>query len=149
ATNAATVAQKAFNAAMKANPIGLIITAVTILIGLFVLAYEKVDWFRAGVDAAVSFIAGIWTSLVELLGSLWDGLVNTVMQLVGNFRDNFAKAVAAARAIWNGLVSFARGIWRELQRPPWRSCRSSRHMERISQLRTWPVERPSVVPPHL
>lgn len=114
ATNAATVAQKAFNAAMKANPIGLIITAVTILIGLFVLAYQKVDWFRAGVDTAVAFIAGIWTSLVELLGSLWNGLVNTVMQLVGNFRANFAKAVAAARAIWNGLVSFARGLWNGL-----------------------------------
>lgn len=39
------------NAAMKANPIGLLITAITIVIGLFVLAYKRSSTFRSIVQA--------------------------------------------------------------------------------------------------
>ena len=44
------------NAALAANPIGLVILAIVALIGIFVLAYNKVGWFRAAVDAAWSGI---------------------------------------------------------------------------------------------
>lgn len=52
ATNATALAQRALNAAMRANPIGLAITALTIVAGLFVLAYKKSDTFRAIVQTA-------------------------------------------------------------------------------------------------
>ena len=45
ATVAWTVVQGALNVALVANPIGLIIIAITALIGIVVLAYNKVDWF--------------------------------------------------------------------------------------------------------
>lgn len=51
ATRAQAVAQRVLNAVMRANPIGLIITAITIVVGLFVLAYRRSETFRSVVQA--------------------------------------------------------------------------------------------------
>src|SRR5699024_6186636 len=51
AMNAMTIAQRALNSAMRANPIGIILTLIVALVAGFVLAYNKIDWFRAAVDA--------------------------------------------------------------------------------------------------
>lgn len=52
ATGVLTVAQRGLNVAMRANPIGLIITAGLLLAGLFVLLYKRSDTFRSIVQAA-------------------------------------------------------------------------------------------------
>lgn len=55
-----TTAQWALNAALTANPVGVVIAAIAILVGLVVLAYKKSSTFRsivqaAGRGAAISF----------------------------------------------------------------------------------------------
>lgn len=50
-TKVATAVQIAFNIALDANIIGLIIIAIVALVAALVLAYKKVGWFRAAVDA--------------------------------------------------------------------------------------------------
>jgi hypothetical protein len=45
--------QTPLNIAMRLNPIGLIITGITLLVGLFVLAYQRSATFRAIVQAAM------------------------------------------------------------------------------------------------
>lgn len=74
ATEGATVAQKGLNAAMKANPIGLIITAITALVGLFA-------WLK---DDIIDLLGG-----TEKLNAAWDkfkvvfsGVGNVVKQIV-------------------------------------------------------------------
>lgn len=52
ATTVLTVAQKGLNLAMRANPIGLIITAGLALAALFVLLYKRSDTFRGIVQSA-------------------------------------------------------------------------------------------------
>lgn len=52
-TKVQTAAQSALNAVMRANPIMLAVTALALLVGGFILAYKKVDWFRNGVNAAM------------------------------------------------------------------------------------------------
>ena len=59
-TKAYTVVQKALNAAMKANPIGLIILAITALIAVFVLLYNNV---QAIIDAFIAL--GQWLGLIS------------------------------------------------------------------------------------
>jgi len=51
-----TVAMMVFNAVMAINPVTLIIMAIGALIGLLVLAYKKVGWFRNAVQAAWQWI---------------------------------------------------------------------------------------------
>ena len=74
ATEGATVAQKGLNTAMKANPIGLIIVAITTLIGLFA-------WLK---DDIVEILGG-----TEKLNDVWNnfsvvftGVGNVVKQIV-------------------------------------------------------------------
>lgn len=50
-TTAMTAAQTGLNVAMTANPIGLIVAGLVLLVGGLILAYQKVGWFRAGIDA--------------------------------------------------------------------------------------------------
>lgn len=51
ATRAQAIAQRGLNLVMRANPIGLIITAIVVLVGLFVLAYKRSSEFRSIVQA--------------------------------------------------------------------------------------------------
>ena len=65
ATAGAAVQMRILNAAMKANPIGLIITAITLLVAGFILMYKKVGWFRDGVNAAWAGIKVAVSAVVE------------------------------------------------------------------------------------
>ena len=51
-TNVLTGQQWALNTAMAANPIGVVVTAIFALIVALIYAYQRVGWFRAGVQAA-------------------------------------------------------------------------------------------------
>ena len=46
----ATAVQWLWNAAMLANPVGLLVAAIAALVAVIVLAYFKVDWFRELID---------------------------------------------------------------------------------------------------
>lgn len=90
ATAGAAVQMRILNAAMKANPIGLIITAVTLLVAGFILMYKKVGWFRDGVNAA-------WAA------------IKVAVAAVGNwFRDVLWPIM---QAVWNGIVAGAKWLW--------------------------------------
>lgn len=63
-----TAAQTALNAVMKANPIAMIVMAITALTAGVVAAYNNFAGFRQIVDAA-------WESIKKLASTLWDNLV--------------------------------------------------------------------------
>lgn len=67
----ATAAQWLFNAAMSANPIGLVVLAIVALIAVFVLAYMKIGWFRAGVQAAFGAIKSAISGTINWVRSNW------------------------------------------------------------------------------
>lgn len=62
-----TAAQWLLNAALTANPIGLVIVAIALLVGAFVLAYKKIGWFRDGVNAVWGWIKKHWPLLLAIL----------------------------------------------------------------------------------
>jgi hypothetical protein len=84
ATLAQAAATKVLNAAMRANPIGLVITAVLLLIGGFILLYKRSETFRAlikkigevgkaalqGVMTAAGWVVTKVTAIVSWLGRL-------------------------------------------------------------------------------
>lgn len=63
------VGAKALWAIMAANPIGAIITVIGLLIGAFVTAYNKCEWFRNGLDKffkdAADFFKGLGKDFKE------------------------------------------------------------------------------------
>lgn len=115
ATKGAAIAQRALNLAMKANPIGLVITAITALIGALV-------WFFTQTEAGKQAWAAItqaFRSFIEWIGpawqALWDG-VSAVFSAVWEFIKTlvvgyFTFIFTTAMTIWNALAGFFTGLW--------------------------------------
>lgn len=65
----------AFNAILAANPVLLVVVAVTTLIAILVTLYNKCEWFRNGVNAVFggikSFVAGVVDSIKGFLSFDW------------------------------------------------------------------------------
>jgi len=71
ATKVWTAIQTAFNVVMALNPVTLVVIAIVALIAAVVLAYQKVDWFRTGVDKA-------WAFIKTAAKTFWDWLTTTI-----------------------------------------------------------------------
>lgn len=85
AVAAATGAQWLWNAAMTANPVGLVIALVVGLIAVVVLAYNKVDWFRDainGLGPAAQAVFGAINGAIQ-------GTIKWVKDAVGWFGSLF------------------------------------------------------------
>lgn len=126
ATVAATVATKAMaagmwllNAAMRANPIGIVITIIMALVGAIVLAWNKSETFRRivtgawnAVKSAVSAVVNWFTGTAwPWMRRVWDGIVAGVT----NMRDRVVGAWNWIRNKVSGVVSgikgFLGGMW--------------------------------------
>jgi hypothetical protein len=133
ATWAWTAAQWALNVAMNANPISLLVIAIVILIAGIVLAYKRVGWFRAAVDATFRFFKAVilgtvnwvkrnWQLLIAiLLGPVavavylirrnWDTIKNAFGAVVGWLGDRWSDFVNALKAQVGFVVGIFQGIW--------------------------------------
>jgi hypothetical protein len=110
-------AQRVVNAVLRANPIGLVITAVALLIGGLILAYKNSAKFRAAVQAAgkagqiaigwvVTKARELWNWIGPKLGAVWTA---TKIAAVAAF-DAIAKPVRKLIDFVSNLISKIRNI---------------------------------------
>lgn len=107
ATFAATAAQHGLNAALLANPIGLIIAAIIALIGLFYLMVGAVNYFTGTSTSATGLIAGAFSFLFT---SIINGLISiyNLFAIVSEFLLNvFQNPVYSVKKLFVGLVNSA------------------------------------------
>lgn len=66
---------KAFNAVLAANPVLLVVAAVIALIDIFVVLYNKCEWFRDGVNSVFcgirDFIKGVIDKIKDFMNFEW------------------------------------------------------------------------------
>lgn len=138
ATIAQTVAQKAaalaskawaaaqwlLNAAMTANPIGLVVLAIVALIAIFVLAWKHSATFRAIVTGALNgvlavaravagwftgtfapWISGVWSKFSSGAVAAKNGVVSAFNAVVGFVKGLPGRISSAASGMWNGITS--------------------------------------------
>lgn len=112
---AGSVAQWALNAAMAANPIGLIVVGVVALGAALVLAWQKSETFR-------NVVMGAWQGIQDAASFAWNSILKPAfdgfMGALGWIGD---KALwlynAAILPAWNGISSVIGGIWNGFIRP--------------------------------
>lgn len=68
----ATVAQNGLNAALTANPIGAVVTAISALVAGVVYAYNHFEGFRNSVQSMWSKLQALWSMLYERLKPAFD-----------------------------------------------------------------------------
>lgn len=83
-TGAVTTAQNLLNAAMTANPIGLVIKAVGLLTAGFIILYNRSEKVRAAVAGIGAVAKEVWEIVKETFGQFIDGFQKI---LDGNFKD--------------------------------------------------------------
>jgi phage-related minor tail protein len=89
---------------LAANPFALVIAGIVLLIGALVLAYNKVKWFRDGVNAFFNGIKDVGVMAFNFLAGFIGTSLDGGLQNVKNF-------VSAVRQFLGGLVDFVAGVF--------------------------------------
>ena len=132
-TKAQTTAQAALNAVMNANPIGLVIAAITALVAAFVLLWNKSEAFREFwynlwegiketcskvIDAIVGFFKNAWTRIKDawskvksFFTGIWDGIKDVFSGITDWFKDKFTDAWEGIKNVFSKVGDFFGGIW--------------------------------------
>ena len=90
---AVTAAQWLMNAAMNANPIGIIIGLITALVAAFVVLWNKSEKFR-------EFWIGLWEKIKNVAGKAWEA--------ISGF---FKEAWENVKEVWGGITDFFSKLW--------------------------------------
>jgi hypothetical protein len=128
ATRLWAAVQMLLNIAMRLNPLGLIITGITLLVGIIVLAYQRSSTFRSivqaamhGVQVAIGWVVNAAREVFNWVRQNWPLLLAiltgpiglAVLAIVKNW-DTIKAGAAAVKdwivGIWNNLVSFFTGL---------------------------------------
>ena len=96
----AAAKQWLLNAAMNANPIMLVVTAIGALVG-------ALTWFFTQTETGRQ----IWSSFTQFLGSCVQGIIGFFQQLPGMIGGFFQSAAQFAQTAWSGITGFFSGIW--------------------------------------
>lgn len=110
----------ALNAAMAANPIGLVAAALAALVAGLVYAYQHSERFREIVqaawqaiqDAASAVVDWFTTTALPVLQQVWEG-IQTAAQTVGDwFTGTFLPAWST---LWDAVTAYASAVWDRLR----------------------------------
>jgi hypothetical protein len=120
-TKKLTITQWALNAALNANPFGLIVVGVTALVAAFILAYTKVDWFRNGVNSAFTKIVGDVRGAIDWIKHNWVKLLVILTGPIGMAVAVISKAIGGVviriAKNFGKIVSVVRGVVAKLKSP--------------------------------
>lgn len=135
-----TAAQWLFNAAVSANPLGLLVIAIAAVVAALTIFFTKtkmgqqiwanfVNWLKQAwtslkelavtvwnaigqaVTHPVETIKGLWNSLTSWFGQLWQTIVDTAKSLWNGFAQFFAPIIETIKSIWNGIKEFFGTLW--------------------------------------
>ncbi|MCC4410516.1 phage tail tape measure protein [Limosilactobacillus reuteri] len=135
-----TAAQWLFNAAVSANPLGLLVIAIAAVVAALTIFFTKtkmgqqiwtnfVNWLKQAwtglkelavtvwnaigqaVTHPVETIKGLWNGLTSWFGQLWQTIVDTAKSLWNGFAQFFAPIIETIKSIWNGIKEFFGTLW--------------------------------------
>lgn len=104
ATGAWTAAQWLLNAALSANPIGLVIVAIAALVAGIVIAWKNSETFREIVTAAFNAVLGAVQAVWHWIADNWPLLLAIITGPIG-------LAVLAVVTYWDTIKGGAQAVW--------------------------------------
>lgn len=107
-----TAAQWLLNAAMTANPIGIVIALVIAIVAALVIAYRQSETFRNVVNAAFlvvrNVVGGVMRWFSSFVPQVFNRVVTAVRTYVNTYRTAITAAFNAARAAVSAAVNAVR-----------------------------------------
>lgn len=121
------------NAAMSANPIGLVIIAIAALVAIVVLIATRTTWFQtiwkvvwggikayysavlgaivAGAKAWWSMFSGFWSGVGRFFTGLWRGISSAASRAWSSIKSTGSSLLGWFRALPGRIASASRGLW--------------------------------------
>lgn len=99
AAEAASIGQRALNAAMNANPIMIVVTAIGALV-------SALAWFFTQTETGRQ----IWSRFTAFLGNCVNNIIAFFQSLPGRIGAFFQSAADGARNTWNSVVDWFKGL---------------------------------------
>lgn len=93
------------------GPVGLTIAAIVGVIAIFQLLYNKVDWFRAGVDAILTRLKMDFELFAVGIVSAWNAAMGAVMPLLEAFGQTFSGIMQTISGLIQFVTSVFTGNW--------------------------------------
>lgn len=103
ATKVWTGIQWLWNAAMSANPIGLVIAGIAALVAAMVIAYKKSDTFRASVDGAFRAVGAAFTWLWGAAKAVFGWLQSHWLLIATILTGPFGLAIGTIIKHWDSI----------------------------------------------
>lgn len=111
ATKAAAVAQAVFNAAMNANPIGLVVTAIAGLVAAFVTLWNKSEAFRNFWIELWESIKGVAQPIIENTVSAFQTAWDVIKVVIEAIKTGFSALWATISPIVDNIVGAFQEAW--------------------------------------
>lgn len=119
ASKAWAAAQWVLNAALSANPIGLIVIAIAALVAAFVVAWKRSETFRNIVigtwNAIKAAASAVWGAIVKVIEVAWKGIKLYVTTYVKVVRAVVTTAWKVIRTVtvgaWNAIKGALQAAW--------------------------------------
>lgn len=92
------------NAALLANPIGLVVAAVVALIAGLVLLYQKNEAFR-------NFVQSAWQAIANAITTAWEWIKSTVTSVIDFLTPYIQTAGQIISTVWNSIRDAAIWAW--------------------------------------
>ena len=113
-TKLMTAAQWLLNAALNANPISLIILAITAVIAIIVLLWNKCEWFRNAVMSVIMFIWNLIKTYVGFYITIFKGIWNAILWVINKIKNGFSTAVNFLKSLFSRAVNFYVSIFKKI-----------------------------------
>lgn len=115
ATAAWAAVQWALNAALNANPIGLIVIAIAALVAGVIYAYTHFTWFKNAVNAA-------WRGIATASSWAWNTVIKPIFNLLKSYIVNivvpyFEFLWRIAKVVFQGVAGYVSFMWNNVVKP--------------------------------
>lgn len=105
ASKVAAAGQWLVNAALSANPIGLVIAAIVALVAIFVVLWKKNETFRRIVTAT-------WEAIKTAAKAVWGFLKGYFQTMFAVYKAIFQKAFSVIKAVVTTVFNFLKGYFK-------------------------------------
>jgi phage-related protein len=95
---------------MMANPIGVVIAAIALLVAAFVTLWKKCDGFRNFFLKMWESIKKIGASVAEFIGGVFEGVINTVKGIINGVISLINGAIGAINKIKVNIPDWVPGF---------------------------------------
>lgn len=110
--------QWVLNAALTANPIGIVVVALAAFVAAVIWAYKNVDWFREFIDNA-------WKVIVLVTKWAWDNVIMPIFRAVVWYINNVM--IPVYKFLWENVIKpvftfigdFISWVWTNRIKPAW------------------------------